>query len=315
MAEPEDEFVYGLVPDDPPRKPLRHRTALQLERSRLGSDPRLLNRGTVKATPNKATENRSVPSRPIPPLSERLKGPSAEEVKQLLDELREEDLDRLKPQDGYNPIPPRPHDGPGLRLRPQYDDINEYFTGPKWLDPNTRPFLETAESTLDSPPYTVSNPELQYREEGRKIYRRKPKKKPTTPAPQPKPAPPPPPPFVFPPKTVRFKSYTLPKWPLNYPHEIVGGDSLIAIAEVAIALQKHPDKHVRLTASVGADVDVVVSLLPSAFINYIKDGRNNVVEGILRASGVDKSRIHLVRGVTGEGDPYKRVQMTIIDPP
>src|SRR5688500_444928 len=116
MAEPEDEFVYGLVPDDPPRKPLRHRPALQLERSRLGSDPRLLNRGTVKATPNKATENRSVPSRPIPPLSERLKGPSAEEVKQLLDELREEDLDRLKPQDGYNPIPPRPHDGPGLRL-------------------------------------------------------------------------------------------------------------------------------------------------------------------------------------------------------
>src|SRR5438094_536769 len=119
MAEPnEDEFFYGPVADDPPRKPLRHRDPWRPDRSGLGqpkadlrpviTDPRMQNRGTEKEEPDRAIgeQNRSVksPTRILPP-SDRGKSISFEELKKGIDE---EEANRLNPMDGYSAVPPRP---------------------------------------------------------------------------------------------------------------------------------------------------------------------------------------------------------------
>src|SRR5689334_14793151 len=99
-----------------------------------------------------------------------------DEAKRRIDE---EESNRLTPLDGYTKPPPRPREGSGVKLRPQHHDINEYFTGPKWYDSNTRherPFVESAE-TKPSPPPQIERkpkPKVLHRDQGKKVSRPEP---------------------------------------------------------------------------------------------------------------------------------------------
>jgi hypothetical protein len=269
----------------------------------------MLNRGTEKKEPNRALgeRNRSVtsPAR-VPPPSDPGKLISLD-IKELIKSIDEEEANRLNSMDGYSAIPPRPREGFGLQLRPQHDDINEYFTGPKWLDRRTRRFVETAESRPVTPlgPYIdrKPKPKVLFREEGEWVRR-----------PEPPPKLPPRPPPVYTAKNIRFEGYgKLDSW-LNRPMKFADPDFLPEIGKVATILRDNPTLHVKVRASVGRDPGDPSKPDP-AFVREVMEKRGKAVGNALETMGIDRRRVHIEQGDIGTGDPYRKVDFIFVPAP
>jgi hypothetical protein len=305
----DEDTPYGPVPDevrqparhwDPLRRPLPSRPMPDLRPAR--QDPKALNRSTEK--PNRATgaENRALKKNSdIPPLAERLKVPPFEEQ---MKEIDEEESNLLNPLDGYVKPPARPRKGFGLKLRPQHEDINEYFTGPKWHD--DRPSLETAESRGLTPPIGpwIERP-VRHREVGEELRRPEP----------PKPPPPSPttPPQIFTAKNLLFKRFTrMDDW-LGKPPEFAGPDAMIEIRHVREILRQHPDLYVDIRASVG--LDPYSPFVPNAeWTNKVMEGRGNAVSKALEDMGIDPARMQIAHGDVGTGEANRKVEFRFFAP-
>jgi hypothetical protein len=225
-------------------------------------------------------------------------------LEEILKGIDEEQANRLNQMDGYSKVPPRPRKGTGLQLRPQHDDINEYFTGPKWLDRTTRPFVESAESRIELlGPYTVRKPKpkVLFREEGEWIRRREP-------------PPAPPPTDVFTARKIRFNGYSKFDRLLNRPQTFADRDFLPEIEKVAKHLREKPTLHVKIRASVGRDPGDT-SKLDLAFVGEVMEGRGKAVANVLETMGIDRSRIHIEQGDIGRGDPFRKVDFVFVPVP
>jgi hypothetical protein len=311
-SNPDDFPPYGPVPDEI-RKPLIHRDPWHLPSRPIpdlrpaGQDHKML---LNKSTENRATgaENKSLNKYSgVAPGFERRKPPSFEELKRDIDE---EQSNRLNWMDGYTGIPPKPREGFSLRLRPQHDDINEYFTGPEWYDPNIRherPFVESAESRPPLKPQIVRNPKpkpkVRYREVGEPVRRPEP--------------PPPPPAEKLPPvykANIRFQSMGEVDIAQGTPAKIADSHSLDEINVVAKFLRENPKKQVEIRASVG--FDWVARLFPPtpAIIKFVMIKRAEAVSKLLEAQGIDPSRMHTGLGKIGTGADDRIVEF-VFDPP
>jgi hypothetical protein len=315
-----DDFPpYGPVPDeirkparhwDPLTRPLPSRAMPDLRPA--GQNHKLLqNKSTDQ--PNRATGTQNKLLRKnsdAAPRVERPKAPSFEELKKLIDE---EQANRLNEMDGYNKTPPRPREGFGLQLRPQHDDINEYFTGPKWLDR----FVESAE--LRPPPPIgpqidrKPKPKVRYREEGEWVGRSEP----------------PPPPPLPPPPRKKDTIFTAKKIAFRATFDLSGKDTEFAnpdflpeIQHVVKNLQRDADQHVEISAFVGPSWALVnfygwpVGRTPEVleFYGHVMDARNDKVGKLLEALGIDAARIHYRRGEAGVGGEFIKVEFRFFVP-
>jgi hypothetical protein len=315
-----DDFPpYGPVPDEI-RKPLIHRDPPHVLTRPLPSRPipdlrpagqdhkLLLNKSTAKEQPNRATgvENKSLKKYPgVATEFERRKPPSFEELKRSIDE---EQSNRLNWMDGYTGNPPKPREGFGLQLRPQHDDINEYFTGPKWHDPNIRykrPFVEIAESPHFPDPQIVRNPKRTwlYHEEGERVLRPEP--------------PPPPPPrpveTVFRAK-IRFESMSDLDLRRGTPAKFAGREFMDELNYAAKFLRENPRRRVEIRASVG--LNWVGQRFPPSreVIEGVMTKRAEAVIKQLEVRGIDPSRMQTGFGKVGTGEDDRIVDF-VSDPP
>lgn len=310
-----DDFPpYGPVPYEI-RKPLVHRDPPQVERRSLPARPMLsppvlsrdhrLLQSKSTGQENKALKNNSPPAASIG--VSRPKLPSFEDIKQQIDE---EEANRLNWMDGYTGAPPRPREGFGLQLRPQHDagDINEYFTGPKWHDPNIRPFVESAERGLTPRlgPWIERKPKpkVLYREEGEAVQRAEP--------PPPPPPPSTPPPKVFTAKNIRFKLYSLLDCMQDNPAEFDGPESLEEVRHVGKILQEHPNQHVQIRASAG--LEGPAKLFGPDCQNKAMDKRGEAVSEELEKMGIERARIQIKRGKVGTGTEDRKVEFEFFEP-
>jgi outer membrane protein OmpA-like peptidoglycan-associated protein len=268
-----------------------------------GQDPRLLNRSTEE--PNRATgeENRSLKKYPQSAAgSAQRKPPAFEELKQLIDE---EQSNRLNPMDGYNKPPPRPREGFGPQLRSQFDDINEYFSGPKWHD--DRAFVESAESRGLTPPIgpwiDPKRKATRFSEQGEAVRR-----------PEPAPPPPPPPQTVLRAKNIRFLSMNRLDVLFDRPAQFADLEALVEIQSVAKILRENPNTRVKIRASVGADSSKELALFDRDTIEAIKKKRAEAVSKQLEAQGIDPARISTGSGKDGVGAANRIVEF-VFDPP
>lgn len=313
-----DEYEFpphGPVPYEK-RRPLRpwNLESEPLERPML-SQPitsyKLLNRSTEQEKPERAAgdKNRLTRARPdFGPTRERIAPPAVDELKRQIDE---EESNRLNVFDGYNPTPPRPREGFGLQLRPQHNDINEYFTGPKWDDPRgiqrSPPYLEVVETRpIRIPPPAIIKKPKPYREIGEKVVR-----------PQPKPAAPKVPP-KFSAKNILFHAYDYEEWVNGGPAKFRGNDYLRDIQRVADILRDNPNVKVRIRASVASDGRFMLSKITEKnrqdWIKGTMIRRGQAVANHLNARGIDPKRISTELGYVGSEDEDRKVEF-IFDAP
>ncbi len=312
-----DEDEYGPVQDEK-RRPLRKWIPQGgLQGRPMLSQPvasyKLLNRSTEQVSPQRATgdRNRSTTARPDPgPTRQRIAPPAVDE---LLREIDEEQANRLQVFDGYNPTPPRPRDGLGLQLRPQHDDINEYLTGPKWVDPRGiergPPYVEVAETRPVPlpPPAVIKRPKGRtlYQEVGEQVVR---------------PKPPPevrkPPPKVFKSRRIRFKPYTFFEWQSGDPAKFLDSDWLIDILHVVAILRGNPEVSVRIRASVGITIQLPgTAEIRKKWIEAAMDKRGEAVSRQIKARGIDPRRVSTERGDIGATDDDRNVEFIFVVPP
>ena len=314
MAD-DDEFPpYGPVPDEK-RRPLRHwkPESHPLERPMLstsGGSPqpitsyKLLNRSTEREKPERAAgeKNRLASARlDIGPTRQRMAPPAVDE---LIREIDEEESNRLNVMDGYSPRPPRPREGFGLQLRPQHDDINEIFTGPKWYDPRgirrSPPYLEVVESRPIPPPTIIKKPkrEVRSQEVGDKVDR--PTLKRVTPEPD----------RVFKAKKIRFKGYWPQDWAANRPAEFLDRTFIDDIEKVAKRLRDDPDVKVRVRANV-SEASKPWFYTEEDMKNWMlatMQRRGEAIEKQLWARGIDPKRIATELGSVGKSDDDRNVE-------
>jgi hypothetical protein len=315
---------YGPVPDEI-RKPLIHRDPPHLLTRPLPSRPipdlrpagqdhkLLLNKSTAKEQPNRATgvENKSLKKYPgVAPEFERRKPPSFEELKEAIDE---EQSNRLNWMDGYTGSPPKPREGFGLQLRPQHDDINEYFTGPKWHDPNIRnkhPFVESAASRPPQllGPQMEHKREVQYRKEGEWVRR------PEPPPPLPKKLPAPAQELPLFRAKIRFESMNELDLRRGTPAKFAGREFLDELNRAAKFLRENPRRRVEIRASVG--LDWLGQLFPPSrdVIEGVMTKRAEAVIKQLEVRGIDPSRMQTGFGKVGTGEDDRIVDFVSAPP-
>jgi hypothetical protein len=245
----------------------------------------LSNRSTEKENRSTGQENKSL-NRPL----------SFEDIKKHIDE---EESNRLVPLDGYTKPPQRPREEFGLQLRPQHDDINEYFTGPKWHDPNIRhkhTFVEEWESRPLPPAWSgrkpKPKPKVKYREEGEKVSRDRPpppSRSPDHKKPEPE--------FVA--KNIRFNYMDDPQIIAGTPAKFADPTALVEINDIAKYLQKNPNKQVKIRASVGLDWWTRFVGVEPDVIKYVMRKRAEAVSKQLEAFGIDPARISTEYGKVG----------------
>lgn len=322
--------VYKVIPDEL-RKPLVHRDPPKLSSRPLPSrirpdlkpaqqDHRMVSNRSISPSQRGVGRNDETPQQ----RSGTNTRPEAPSAKDLMDQIKEEEKNRLNRMDGYFKTPPRPRDGYGLQLRSQHDDINEYITGPKWLDR----YVESAESQARPPLEPQIEPDKPLHREIRakmeastrtlkqqEAPRSKQTKTPPARTPKQQEAPLPkqtktlpdhkPEKFerIFKAKKIRFKKMSY--WDVWFgaKAEFADNSSSEEIDEVADYLRENPAITVRVRASVGMTVRV---LSGEDFIKAVMVARSKAVIDKLKDKGIDPSRMRPEFGTVGMG-PEDRI--------